>query len=88
MSRVTDRNDWKEIWTLDKQSIIKTMRQNLASDLVAGYDVFGMNIQKQLLEIAAYEDDFNRKVSEMNRMTDVAANKYCYYDLKKRGAID
>lgn len=45
MARVTDRNDWFDIWFADKQGMIDCMTRNMAADLEAGYDYFGNSIR-------------------------------------------
>lgn len=88
MSRVTDRKDWRNIWEEDKLSIIRTMRANLASDITAGnYDLLGLTIQKQITDIEEYERGVLRQQKELDKMDEKTANKWCYYDLKKRGVI-
>ena len=47
MARVTDRNDWFDIWFADKQGMIDCMIRNMAADLEAGYDYFGNSIRSQ-----------------------------------------
>ena len=47
MSRVSDRNDWFELWFEDKQCMINIMICNMQADLDAGYDYFGNSIRKQ-----------------------------------------
>lgn len=41
MARVTERDDWFEIWFTDKKAMIETMVHNMAADLENGYDYFG-----------------------------------------------
>lgn len=89
MSRVTDRKDWKDIWEKDKISMIKTMRRNLASDIVNGdYDLLSLLIQKQIVQIKEYEYNFIQAKGYLRAMDEYSQNKWCYYDLKKRGVID
>ena len=67
----------------------KTGRFNshIASDIINGYNLLGYNIQKQITDIIKYENDYDRQILEFGNMTDEQVNKWCYYDLKKRGAI-
>lgn len=89
MSRVTDRKDWKDIWEEDRISMIKTMRRNLASDIVDGdFDLLSLLIQKQIVQIKEYENNFTFAKIMLNKMDEYSQNKWCYYDLKKRGVID
>jgi hypothetical protein len=87
MSRITDRNDWFELWYEDKQSIMDTMVKNMVADLNAGYDYFGKSIQDQKQEIKNYKSEFDKQMIEFATMDEKAANRWCFYDLKRRGAI-
>jgi len=87
MSKVTDRNDWFELWYEDKQSIIDTMVKNMVADLNAGYDYFGKAIQNQKQEIKNYKSEFDKQMIEFATMDEKTANRWCFYDLKRRGAI-
>lgn len=86
--RVSDRNDWFELWFADKKSMIDIMLRNMQSDLNAGYDYFGNSIRKQMKEIDEYKAEFDRQMDEFKTMEDAAVNRWCYYDMKKRGAIE
>lgn len=87
-SRVTDSKEWFDMWFEDKKSIISIMYSNMASDLAAGYDYFGKSIQHQKQEIANYEAEFERQMDKFKSMSDDEVNRWCFYDMKKRGAID
>lgn len=87
-SRVTDSKEWFDMWFEDKKSIISIMYSNMASDLAAGYDYFGKSIQDQKAEIQRYEDEFERQMDKFKSMSDDEVNRWCFYDMKKRGAID
>jgi uncharacterized protein (DUF2252 family) len=88
MAKVTDSNDWFELWFADKQSLLSTMVQNMAADLKAGYNYFGNSIQKQVADIDAYKAQFDKQMDEFKFMENQAVNRWCFYDLKKRGAIE
>ena len=87
-SRVTDSKEWFDMWFEDKKSIISIMYSNMAADLAAGYDYFGKSIQNQKREIADYEAEFERQMDKFKSMSDADVNRWCFYDMKKRGAID
>jgi hypothetical protein len=87
-SRVTDSKEWFDMWFEDKKSIISIMYSNMASDLAAGYDYFGKSIQDQKQEIAKYEAEFERQLDKFKSMSDDEVNRWCFYDMKKRGAIE
>lgn len=86
--RVSDRNDWFELWVSDKQSMINTMVMNMAADLKVGYDYFGNSISRQRAEIEKYKAEFDKQVDEFKTMDENAVNRWCFYDMKKRGAIE
>lgn len=86
--RVTDRDDWFELWFEDKQSMIDIMVSNMISDLANGYDYFGKSITEQRQMIDDYKKDFDATVEKFKTMTDTEVNRWCFYDLKKRGAIE
>lgn len=89
MSRITDRKgEWFEIWFDDKKSILDTMTRNMVSDLAAGYDYFGASITRQQVEINFYKVNFDYEVEMLKNMKEKDADRWCYMDLKKRGAID
>ena len=89
MSRITDRKgEWFEIWFDDKKSILDTMTRNMVSDLAAGYDYFGASITRQQVEINFYKVNFDYEVEMLKNMEEKEADRWCYMDLKKRGAID
>lgn len=85
--RISDRDDWFEIWFEDKQSMIETMTSNMAADLQAGYDFFGNSIQRQMRDIQEYKNRFDAQMEDFKFMEEKAVNRWCFYDLKKRGAI-
>jgi hypothetical protein len=86
-SRVTDRDDWFEIWEDDKESILQTMIKNMASDLDHGYDYFGKSITEQRKAIEEYRKEIDDAYDKFKSMEDKEVNRWCFYDLKKRGAI-
>lgn len=86
MSRVTEC-DWFEIWYEDKVSMIDIMTRNMASDLACGYDYFGNSITKQREMLEKYKEDFDNTLDSFKFMEEKQVNRWCYYDMKKRGAI-
>lgn len=87
-ARLSDRTDWFDIWFDDKKSMISTMVKNMAADLEAGYDFFGASIQRQQQEIDTYRTKFDSEMDAFKTMDEKEVNRWCFYDLKKRGAID
>lgn len=86
-SRLTDRNDWFILWEEDKEGILVTMQANLASDLAAGYDPYGRAVMSQRNDIAVYMRGIADAYDLFKTMPEEAINRWCFYDLKKRGAI-
>ena len=87
MCRVTDRDDWFDLWLEDRNSILACMVSNMASDLAAGYDYYGKSISEQRAEIDAYKAETDRKLGSFAFLTEKEVNRYCFYDMKRRGAI-
>ena len=87
-ARLSDRTDWFDIWFDDKKSMISTMVKNMVADLEAGYDFFGASIQRQQREIDTYRAKFDSEMDAFKMMDEKEVNRWCFYDLKKRGAID
>lgn len=88
MARITDRTDWFEVWFDDKTSMINTMLSNIYADLEAGYRWDSSSIKKQKFDLMMYQEEFDRRLDEFKYMEDKDVNRWCYYDLKKRGAIE
>ena len=88
MSRVTDRTDWFDIWFEDKQGMLSTMIRNMSADLDCGYDYFGKSISKQREDIDEYKKEFDRQMEQFKTMDEKQVNRWCFYDMKKRGVIE
>lgn len=79
---------WFEIWFADKKSMVETMVRNMAADLACGYDYFGSCITRQREEIAAYQKKFDAEMDHLKEIgDDKKVDRWCYYDLCKRGVI-
>lgn len=78
---------WFEIWYEDKQSMISTMMRNMVADIEAGYNPTGLNIRKQRAEIDKYTSEFDFQMERLADKDEKAAERWCYMDLKRRGAI-
>ena len=79
--------EWFEMWFADKQSLMETMVRNMAADLECGYNYFGDSITRQRQQIAEYKAQFDSEVDGFKAMEERAVERWCYYDMKKRGAI-
>ena len=78
---------WFEIWFDDKQSIVEIMVRNMQSDLDAGYDPNGKSIQEQIKMIADYKQEIDERLEKFSEMEEAKINRWCYLDLRRRGAI-
>ena len=79
--------DFQQMWIDDKYCIIDTMYNNILADLDAGYDPKGKSITDQKNAVDEYIRKFNSQLDKFVTMTDTEVNRWCYYDLLKRGAI-
>ena len=79
--------DWFEIWFADRQSMIETMIRNMVADIEAGYNPAGACIMRQNSAITEFKAQFDRDVEHLREMTEKAADRWCYIDMKKRGVI-
>lgn len=82
------RNDWYDMWDADKNSVLETMVRNMASDLDNGYNYFGDCIRKQREMIEQYREEYENQLMAFATMDEQSINKWCYFDMKRRGAID
>lgn len=80
-------NKWQEIFIMDKESMIETMVRNIQSDLAAGYNIHGACIRAQREAIESYVAQFHAELDKLGEMTEAQAERWCYYNLKKRGVI-
>ena len=87
-TRLTDRNDWFELWFEDKECMRDTMVRNMTDDLNAGYNYFGNSIVQQRNNIASYWKDVENTLDMLKTMEEKEVNRWCFYDMKKRGAIE
>ena len=86
-SSIRDRDDWFDVWFEDRQAILETMIRNMASDLANGYDYFGSCIIRQRECIERYKAETDTQMDKFKEMEEKAVNRWCFYELKKRGAI-
>lgn len=78
---------WQELYVADKESIIETMVRNMQADLAAGYNPKGRCILNQIEAIAAYRAEYEAELVHLGEITEAQAERWCYYNLKRRGAI-
>ena len=82
------RDDWFEMWYADKRSVLDTMVKNMQADLNAGYDYFGQSIKNQRMAIDTYKRLLDQELDMFADMGEKQVNRWCYYDMVKRGAIE
>ena len=79
--------DYYEIYCEDSESIINTMFRNLNADLDAGYNPVGDCIRRQQQMIDDRQKEYRDALDLFKTMTDQEINRWCYFELKKKGAI-
>lgn len=80
--------EWFTLWEQDKKNILSAMHRNLAADLDAGYNYMGQSIQKQLADIDEYKHEFDEQLMSFVGKSNKEIEDWCYWDLKRRGAIE
>ena len=88
MTRFSKSIDWLEMYCADRESMLSTMARNMAADLECGYDYFGCSITKQRAKIEEFRANYNKVLDMFKTMTDDAVQHWCFYELKKLGAIE
>ena len=88
MVRITDRNDWFDLWFTDKTNMVNIMNRNMVADIEAGYDPMGSTIRREREEIASYKAMFDADMDAFKVLSDKEVNRWCFYDMKKRGVIE
>lgn len=76
------------LWLEDVDSIIETMYKNMEADREAGYQFNGASLTRQRQEIADRQAERAKTLDLFKSMTEYDVNRWCYYDLLKRGAIE
>lgn len=88
-AKISDRRgEWFTIWEEDRLWIENIMISNMKSDLDAGYDYFGKAIIEQREMIDNYHKETMAGYELFKTMDDTQVDRWCFYNLKKRGAID
>ena len=88
MTRYSSAIDYLEIYTADRDSMLYTMVKNMQADLEAGYDYFGQSITRQRAQIDDFKRRFDSVIDMFKGMTEENVNRWCFYELKKLGAIE
>jgi len=87
-NRISDSDRWFELWQDDRECMLNTMIRNMTADLDAGYNYFGRCIVNQREEIENYKKETESAFDLFKSMTEEQVNRWCFYDLKKRGVIE
>lgn len=80
--------DYTEMWKEDIKSVLATMYRNMADDLDCGYNPVGNSIRTQRRKIAEYEAEYFDNMEKLIAMEESAANRWCYMDMVRKGAIE
>ena len=88
MTRFDKNTDWLELYVSDRESMQDTMIRNMSADLNAGYNYFGESIKRQRAAIDEFRAKFDAVMDMFKGMTDDAVQHWCFYELKKLGAIE
>lgn len=85
--RISDRDDWFDVWIEERCSMQETMLRNMHADIDAGWSFWGECVQKQMNDLDKLVEDYEKTMDMFKTMEDKDVNRWCFYDLKKRGAI-
>lgn len=86
--RYDSGTNWFEMWNSDKKDMIAVMYSNMNSDLDCGYNPLGKSITAQRKMIDAYISDYQKTLDSFVEMTDEKVNRWCFFDMIKRGVIE
>ena len=76
-----------ELLIEDRNMILNAMIANKDADIQAGYNPYGANIAKQLVNISDFKYSMQKEIEKIGMMDPKKANWYCYTTLVKNGAI-
>lgn len=89
MSMYKDHKDeWFRIWEEDQESLLSTMIRNMSADIDAGYSPFGITIKDQERKIKKFENNYKDQIMKFAAMQENEVDRWCFYNLKSRGAIE
>lgn len=87
-AKLSDRDDWFNVWEEDRRAMLQVMYTNLASDIDAGYSLTGNAVIKQRNLIAETEKAIADAYEAFKSLTEKEVNRWCFYELKRKGAIE
>lgn len=88
MIRYDNSENWFGIWVEDRKAMQETMVRNMTADLNVGYDYFGTSIVCQRFLIDEYKRQTDAQLDRFKTMREEEINRWCFYDLVQKGAIE
>ncbi len=81
------RTDWFDVWCADWEGLIETQARNIQSEIEAGWKYKSARVQNEIRILNEFNGEYKMNLGRFGGMTDEEVNRYCYYDLLRRGAI-
>lgn len=81
------RKDWFDVWCADWEGLIETQARNVQSEIDAGWKYKSDRVQNELRILNKFNGEYRRQLGRFASMEDKEVNRFCYYDLLRRGAI-
>lgn len=84
-----EKMNWFEIWCDDWESLIYTQSRNVQAELDAGYKWSSRHVQHEVEILNEFDSKYRNQLAKFAEMEEQGrnVNKWCYYDLLRRGAI-
>ena len=79
--------DWLEVWIDDWESLIETQNRNIQSELQAGFKWTGQHVQHEVKILKEFDSKYRDGLEKFKYMDEREVQRWCYFDLLKRGAI-
>ena len=83
-------SEWIEMWKGDIRSMLATMLLNIVSDLLNGHYEPDGSVMSDIVDALSYANKYRHNkahIEHLQRKSETDAAKWCFKDLKKRGAI-
>ena len=81
------KNDWFAIWCADYEGLIETAIRNLCADLAVGYNPYGESVMRSRAVVDEFKTRYAEGLEKLKNFDEKQAGRWCYLDMKKRGAI-
>lgn len=89
MAKFSDcKGQWFDLWCDDMNSIYLTMVYNYQADIKAGYNYYGLSITNQREQMQEHDRRYNEGLKFLCSLPEDAREKWCFQDLRRRGAIE